>query len=55
MKKQPSNTRGSRTVAAPARKKLAVKKDALKDLSAVPAGKAAVVKGGTYSVIQRCR
>lgn len=39
--------------AAPARRKLTVKKDALKDLSAVPAGKAAAVKGGTYSIVSR--
>lgn len=53
MKKSTRTTAKTTAPAAPARKKLAVKKDALKDLSAVPAGKAAAVKGGTYSTGSR--
>ena len=42
--KKTANTRTSKTAAAPARKKLALKKDGLKDLGAKP--KSSGVKGG---------
>lgn len=43
-----TNTRTSKTAAAPVRKKLTVKKDTLKDLSTSPRGGAAI-KGGRSS------
>jgi len=48
-----SASKASKTATPPARKKLTLKKDALKDLTAARPGKAEAVKGGTYSLGSR--
>jgi len=53
LKKSTTSGKPSKTATPAARKKLALKKDALKDLTAARPGKAEAVKGGTYSAGSR--